>query len=389
VTGKRKICVVTGTRADYGLLQGLLRILTGADGVELQLVATGMHLSSEFGLTVRQIEADGFGLGACVEMLVSSDTPTGIAKSMGLGTIGFGETLARLSPDILVVLGDRFEILAAVQAALVARIPIAHIHGGEITEGAFDDSIRHAITKMAQWHFVAAEPYRKRVIQMGESPDRVFVTGAPGLDHLRDMVFLDRRALEVSLGMRLGSPLFLVTYHPATLGSDDPLLAQGELLGALDRFPDASIVFTYPNADPGGRDLSSQLEAWVSKNGHRAKSFISLGQQRYLSLMCLADAVIGNSSSGIIEAPALKRATVNVGDRQKGRLRADSIVDVPEDRVSIEAGIRKSLTSDFQRGLTETVSLYGEGGASERISQILTAVALTDRKLFFDMQIGF
>lgn len=386
--GKRKICVVTSARADYGLLQGLLTALVNAPDVTLQLIVTGMHLSHQFGFTVRQIEADGFDIAARVEIPLSSDTPAGIARSMGFGTVGFGETLAQLNPDIFVVLGDRFEILAAAQAALVARIPIAHIHGGEITEGAFDDSIRHAITKMAQWHFVAADSYRDRVIQMGEDPSRVFVTGAPGLDHVVNMPFLDRKALEASLAMRLGRPLFLVTYHPVTLGIEDPLAAQGELLAALDRFPDASIVFTHPNADPGGRALTLQLGEWVARNGSRAKSFTSLGQQRYLSLMRCADIVIGNSSSGIIEAPALKRATVNIGDRQKGRLRARSVIDAPEDGASIKAAIEKALSANFQNDLAETVSLYGMGGASAKIAEILIHVPLTDQKRFFDIHLG-
>lgn len=385
MTSKRKICIVTGTRAEYGLLYWLIKEIADDNELHLQIIATGMHLSPEFGLTYRQIETDSFTIDAKVEMLLSSDSPVGIAKSIGLGVIGFADALERLKPDILVLLGDRFEILAAAQAAMVARIPIAHIHGGETTEGAFDEQIRHAITKFAQWHFVAAEPYRQRVIQLGESPDRVFNFGSPGLDHLQYMNWLNRPALEQSLDMELRSPLFLVTYHPVTLDKQSPSIPMRELLMALDSFPNATVILTYPNADTGGRILIEEIERWVSQNQHRAKAFVSLGQQRYLSLMGEADVIIGNSSSGLTEAPALKKATVNIGDRQKGRLKAKSVIDTPENRQDIIKGIYQALSKEFQSMLPSVESLYGRGNVSQQIKEKLKFVPLQTQKGFFDI----
>jgi len=389
MTPKRKICIVTGTRAEYGLLYWLIKEIADDDDLQLQIIATGMHLSPEFGLTYHQIEADGFSIDAKVEMLLSSDTPVGIAKSIGLGVIGFADALERLKPDILVVLGDRFEILAAAQAALISRIPIAHIHGGETTEGAFDEQIRHTITKFSQWHFVAAEPYRKRVIQLGESPDRVFNVGSPGLDHLQYMDWLDRPTLERLLELKLRSPLFLVTYHPVTLDKKSPSIAMQELLFALDRFTDATVILTYPNADTGGRVLIKQIDRWVSQNQHRAKAFVSLGQQRYLSLMGEADVIIGNSSSGLTEAPALKKATVNIGDRQKGRLKAQSVIDTPEESSNIIVAIQKALSDEFHAMLPSVKSWYGSGNVSQQIKEKLKAVTLQPQKSFFDIEHNF
>ena len=382
----RKICIVTGSRAEYGLLYWLMKEVASDPDLQLQIIATGMHLSPEFGLTYKQIEADGFAIDAKVEMLLSSDSPVGIAKSMGLGVIGFADALDRLKPDMLVVLGDRFEILAAAQAAMVSRIPIAHIHGGETTEGAFDESIRHAITKMAQWHFVAAEAYRKRVIQLGETSDRVFNFGAPGLDHLQHLNWMDRIALEKALAILLDSPTLLITYHPATLGQREPVAAMNELLAALDEFPDATVIFTYPNADTGARALIERIDQWVATNKHRAKAFVSLGQHRYLSLMREADVIIGNSSSGLTEAPALKKATVNIGDRQNGRLKASSIIDALEEKNLIVAAINKALSEEFRAGLPSTRSLYGSGDVSHRIKDTLKTAALRTQKAFFDIE---
>ena len=382
---KRKICVVTGSRAEYGILYWLLKEIQNDSDLQLQIIVTGMHLSPEFGLTYQQIESDGFTIDAKVEMLLSSDSVVGITKSMGLGVIGFADALDRLNPDILVLLGDRFEIMAAAQAAMVARIPIAHIHGGETTEGAFDECIRHSITKMAQWHFVAAEPYRKRVVQMGEMPDRVFNLGAPGLDHLQYLDWLNLEALEKSLGISLAPPVFLVTYHPSTLGQLEPTVAMSALLLALDKFPQAITIFTYPNADTGGRALISQIEQWVADNSRRAKAFVSLGQQRYLSLMREADVIIGNSSSALIEAPALNKAVVNIGHRQQGRLKASSVIDAAENENAITTAIRKALSENFRGKLTGIESLYGSTQVSHRIKNTLKSVEIETWKAFFNI----
>ncbi len=383
----RKICIVTGTRADYGLLCWLMKEIQEDTDLELQIIATGMHLSPEFGLTYRAIEDEGFSIDSKVEMLLSSDTPVGITKSIGLGIIGFADAFAMLKPEIVVVLGDRYEILAAAQAALVARIPVAHIHGGETTEGAIDESMRHAVTKMSHFHFVAAERYRTRVIQLGEQPDNVFNVGAPGLDNIRRLKLLDREQFEQAIGFKLGHVNFIVTYHPATLGSIPPRSAMLALLHALDRFPEARMIFTKPNSDTDGRVIGRLIDEYVQGNRERAIVFTSMGQVRYLSAMRHVNAVIGNSSSGIIEAPAFKVPTVNIGDRQAGRLKANSIIDCDENADSIASSIRKALSPDFHETLRGAESLYGTGEASGRIKQILKMVPLSDitRKRFFDL----
>jgi UDP-hydrolysing UDP-N-acetyl-D-glucosamine 2-epimerase len=377
----RSICVVTGSRAEYGLLYWLIREIAADPDLKLQVIATGMHLSPEFGLTYQAIEADGIRIDAKVETLLSSDTPVGVSKSIGLGVIGFADAFARLGPDIVVLLGDRYEILAAAEAAMVARIPIAHVHGGEVTVGAIDDAIRHAITKMSQFHFVAAEAYRKRVIQLGESPSRVINVGAPGLDHLHRTRLLGRSELEHSLGFRLGKVNFLVTYHPATLGNRSPAEGMTALLTALDQYPDAHVIFTKPNADVGGRGLISMLDDYVLRNASRALAAVSLGQLHYLSAMAVCDAVIGNSSSGIIEAPALGRASVNIGERQQGRLRAASVIDCPEEAEAITAAIGKALSSEFSAVLEDLNPPYGAGGAAERIKARLASIDLAELKV--------
>lgn len=384
----RRICVVTGTRAEYGQLYWLMKEIALDPELELQVVATGTHLAPEFGQTFRQIEADGFEINAKLEMLLSSDTTVGVAKSMGLATIGLADALDRLKPEVVVLLGDRFECLAAAQVALVARITIAHIHGGEATEGAIDDAIRNAITKLANYHFVAAPLYRKRVIQMGEAPERVFTYGAPGLDYVTRTTWLDRGAIERALGMSLRKPLFLITYHPATLGRLRPVDAMANLLGALDRCLDATVVFTYPNADTGGRALIDQINSWVAANSQRATARASLGQELYLSLMREADVVIGNSSSGLTEAPMLKKAVVNIGDRQKGRLKATSVIDTPEELDPILQAIGLAQSEEFQRALANTESLYGHGDVSRRIKDMLKTIPLTVRKRFFDVDLA-
>lgn len=386
---KKKICVVTGSRAEYGLLYWLLKEIAEDQELCLQVIVTGMHLSPEFGLTYQTIESDGFVIDAKIEMLLSADSAVAVTKSLGLGVIGFADALKQANPDIMIVLGDRFEIFAAAQAAMLAQIPIAHIHGGETSEGAFDEGIRHAITKMAQWHFVAAEPYRKRVVQMGELPDKVFNVGAPGLDYISKAIWLSYSELEASLDMKLSSPLFLVTYHPVTLGNQLPEMLMIELLAALDSFPEASIIFTYPNADTGGRKMIECVDKFVAENPGRTKAFASLGQQRYLSLMRNADVIVGNSSSGLTEAPALKKATVNIGDRQKGRLMATSVIDVAERREDIAQAIRTALSEQFRNQLSNTKSLYGCGDASKAIVKILKKISSSVQKPFFDIEHGY
>ena len=381
----RKICVVTGTRAEYGLLYWLMKEIQADTDLQLQLIVTGMHLSPEFGLTYRTIEEDGFAINAKVEMLLSSDTPVGIAKSIGLGVIGFADALDRLKPDIMVVLGDRYEILAAAQSALVAKIPVAHIHGGETTEGAIDESIRHAITKMSHLHFVAAEPYRTRVIQLGEHPDTVFNVGALGIENIKRLQLLDRTQLEQSIKFELGTTCFLVTYHPATLGTVEPAAAMQALLDALDQFPDAKIIFTKPNSDTDGRILGRMIDEYAQQHQERVAVFTSMGQVRYLSALRLVDAVIGNSSSGIIEAPACNIPTVNIGDRQSGRLKADSIIDCLETTESIVAAINKALSSPFREGFKHGVSLYGYGESASHIKDQLKHVTLSCTKRFYDL----
>jgi UDP-hydrolysing UDP-N-acetyl-D-glucosamine 2-epimerase len=388
MTRKRTICVATGSRADYGLLRSLLRAIAADADLRLQVLVTGMHLSPAFGDTWRDIEADGFALSARVDMLEPGDTALATATSLGRGVIGSAEALQQLAPDMLVVLGDRFEMLAVAQAALVLRIPLAHLHGGELSEGAFDESIRHAITKMAQWHFVAAEPYRARVVQMGERPERVFNVGAPGLDALDGMDWLDRAALERELGLALRAPLLLVTWHPETLSAAAPVEAVDELLAALEAIPEATLVLTYPNADAGGRALIERIQRFVQADPARRCAAASLGHRRYLSLLRVADAVVGNSSSGLTEAPALKVATVNIGDRQHGRMKAASVIDTAARRADIEAGIRRALSPQFRASLPATRSLYGQGGAGARIKDILKTVPLAVRKPFHDLAAG-
>lgn len=390
MSGRRRICVVSGTRADYGLLYWLMQELRDDPAIELQLVVTGAHLSPEFGLTYRVAEADGFEIAAKVEMLLSGDTPVAVAKSMGLATIGFGEVFDRLRPDLLVVLGDRFEILAAAQAAMLTRVPIAHIHGGETTEGAIDEAIRHALTKMAHLHFTAAEPYRRRVIQLGEHPDRVFNVGALGLDNMRRLKLLTRPELEGELGIVLSQPLFAVTYHPATLQSQDPSIPMAALLSALEQFPSAALVLTGANADPRGRVINDMIGQFVARYPGRAVAATSLGQLRYLSLLRHADCVIGNSSSGILEAPAIGTPTVNVGDRQRGRLRPASVIDTEESADRIVAAIRRALTPEFRAVAATCATPFGDGHAAERIKDILALQPLDTllAKRFYDQDHG-
>jgi GDP/UDP-N,N'-diacetylbacillosamine 2-epimerase (hydrolysing) len=366
----RRICVLTGSRAEYGLLRWVMQGIRDTAGLELQVIATGMHLSPEFGLTYREIEADGFRIDRKVEMLLSADSSAAVAKSMGLGLIGCADALYQLQPDLLVVLGDRFEILSAVAAALVARIPVAHLHGGETTEGAFDESIRHSITKMSHLHFVAAPEYRRRVIQLGEEPERVFLVGGLGIDSLRRLQLLERDALAAALDFRFGARNLLITFHPTTLANASSVAQMAELLAALQTVPETHLIFTMPNADTEGRALAAMVRTFVGARVN-ARVYESLGQLRYLSCMRHVDAVVGNSSSGLIEAPSLGIGTVNIGERQRGRLRAASVIDCKADRASIVAALGKLYSPEFRATLGSVRNPYGDGGASEKIVAVL------------------
>lgn len=368
---KKKICVVTGSRAEYGLLYPLLGRIRASKALRLQLIAAGMHLSPKFGLTYREIEKDGFEIDEKVKMLLPGNTPADISRSVGLGCSGFAGAFARLKPDLVVVLGDRFEIFSAVIAAFIAKIPVAHIHGGELTEGAMDDAFRHSITKMSILHFTAAAEYRKRVIQLGESPERVFNTGALGIDNIRSARLLSKKGLEKELGIKFKRKTALVTFHPATLDGGDAGKQFRELLRALDSFRELGLIFTMPNADPGSRKISGLIDAYVKDNRDRARSFASLGRLRYLSAMKHADVVIGNSSSGIIEAPSFGKPSVNIGSRQRGRIRADSVIDCGPVSSEITRAIRKALSASFAKSCRSVKNPYGDGKTAGRIVNAL------------------
>lgn len=383
----RRVCVVTGTRAEFGLLRWLMEAINIDPQLTLQVVVTGMHLSPEFGSTYEEIEEAGFSIDAKVEMLVSSDTSVAITKSTGLGMIGFADAYSRLAPDMVVVLGDRFEIFAAATAAMIADIPIAHIHGGETTEGAFDEAIRHSITKMSLLHFVAADEYRRRVIQLGENPDRVFNVGGMGVDAIKRIQPLTRKELESVLDLRFKSKNLMITYHPVTREDGASSAEQlQELLDAVVELKDTLLIFTMPNADTGGRELRKMVEDFVDAHP-LARAYTSLGQLRYLSCLAQVDAVVGNSSSGLLEAPALKVGSINIGERQAGRLCASSVINCEAQRDSIKAAITKVFSSDFVSKLQAVKNPYGDGRSVEKIVPILKSINtdLLSRKSFFDI----
>ena len=382
----RKVCVVTGTRAEYGLLSRLMKAIEESDGLELQIVATGMHLSSEFGLTYRQIEQDGFQIDKKVEMLLSSDSEVGVGKSMGVGMIGFVDALNDLQPDLMVLLGDRFEAFTAASAAMVMRIPIAHLHGGETTEGAIDESIRHAISKMSHLHFTAAEAYRERVIQLGEHPERVFNVGAVGIDNIKSMELLSREVLEEAIGFRLGERNLLVTYHPVTLEEGTARKQFDNLLQALDRLERTHIIFTKSNADAGGRAVNRMIDEDVASRPDTTVAYNSLGQLRYFSVLQYMDGVVGNSSSGLIEVPVFGIGTVNIGDRQKGRLKAESVIDCEPETETIGNAIDRLYSDDFAEVVRSAKNPYGDGEAVTRIREIIEEFDLSDllKKKFHD-----
>lgn len=383
----KKIAVVTGSRADYGLLRWVMEGIKKSDGMDLQTIVTGMHLSPEFGLTYKYIEQDGFSITRKLEMLLSSDTPTGITKSIGLSVCGFADTFAELKPDMLLILGDRYEILSAVTAAMIFGIPVIHVHGGELTEGAYDDSIRHAITKMSHLHFVSTDEYRLRVIQMGEQPDRVYNVGALGIDNILGLPLLSRNELEKQINFSLGKRNLLVSFHPATLEQGMAYTQIQELLSALGELKDTHILFTQPNADNEGRQIMDLIRHFVYENQNTSQVFTTLGQIRYLSAIKWVDGVIGNSSSGIIEAPSLGTGTINIGDRQKGRVRASSVIDCLPEKKAIMDAVKQLYSDKFQSGLQAIENPYGTGGGSEKIVRILLEMDTSDilKKHFFDL----
>ncbi|ASK78112.1 UDP-N-acetylglucosamine 2-epimerase (hydrolyzing) [Paraphotobacterium marinum] len=375
-----KICIITGTRAEYGLLVPLMEKIKRDPELELQLIVTGMHLSSEFGLTFKEIE-NKFVVNKKIEMLLSSDTPVGISKSIGLATISFSESLDELKPDILVVLGDRFEILGAVTSAMVLRIPVAHLHGGETTEGCIDEAIRHSLTKMSQLHFTSTEVYRKRVIQMGEDPKRVFNVGALGIDNIQNLELLSKNDFEKSIGMKLNKRNILVTYHPVTLEKDTALKDITNLLNVIDKLENTNIIFTGANSDTDGRIINKKIQDYVIKNKNKSVFFMSLGQLRYLSALQYVDCVVGNSSSGLIEVPSFKIGTINIGDRQKGRICGDSIISCENSENSLKSAFDKLYSHKFQKKLLNVENLYGQGGTADKIINTIKTFDL-DKLLF-------
>lgn len=385
----RKIAVFTGTRAEYGLLYWIIKELFESESAELQLYVGGMHLSPDFGYTVNDIIKDGFPITEKLEMLLSSDTAVGISKSMGLATISAAEALDRHKPDLLVVLGDRFESFAVAQAAMIACVPIAHIHGGESTEGLIDEAIRHSLSKMSHLHFVATEDYRNRVIQLGEQPECVFNYGAPGIDSLVRLNLAQRGELDELIDFDLGQGgFFLITYHPVTLAADGAVTALVNLLEALESHRDKKLIITYPNADTHGRALIDVLDQYQSRYPQRVFLTRSLGQFRYLSLMQHASAVIGNSSSGLIETPTFQVPTINIGNRQKGRISGETVINCGESKTEIERAIAQSLSEEFLQVCQSAKNPYGDGSASQHIVKQLLSHELKGlvNKSFYDIR---
>ena len=383
----KKICVVTGTRAEYGLLSPLIQKIAADEELELQLVATGMHLSPEFGLTVDLIEKDGFELSDKIEILLSSDSAIGISKSMGLANISFAETFERLQPDMIVLLGDRYEIFSAASVATIAKIPVAHLHGGETTEGAYDEAFRHSISKMSWLHFTSTEGYRQRVIQLGESPERVFNVGAIGIENIKEMPLMTKEELENSLNFTLNEPLSLVTFHPVTLEDQSSEQQFNELLAALEEV-EGTIIFTKANSDSDGRIINQLIDEFVRTHSERSIAYTSMGQLRYLSAMSMADIVIGNSSSGIIEAPSFNIPTINIGDRQKGRIQAGTVLNCEPRKEELLDAITDALSQEFKTNIKNSPNPYGEGQVSEKILTVIKNTLKHDislKKKFYDL----
>lgn len=382
----RKICVITGTRAEFGLLRPLITLIAKDEELQLQLIATGMHLSSEFGYTLDEIIAAGFVVDKKVECLLSSDSSVGISKSMALAISGFADALETLQPDLVVVLGDRTEILGAVIAAGMANIPIAHLHGGETTEGAYDEAIRHSITKFSHLHFTSTEAYRKRVIQLGEQPEMVFNVGAIGLDAIKNLKLLNKEEFEKSIGFKLKKRNVLITYHPVTLEKEAPIQTFENILQALDQLSETGLIFTHANSDKNGRVINKMITEYVDIHKEKAVAFKSLGQLRYLSALQFVDFVIGNSSSGILEVPAFYIPTINIGDRQKGRICNESVINSNNSLEDIEKSITFALNKQFRETIQQQEMLYGNGTVAEKILKVIKEHPVIPlKKTFYDI----
>lgn len=384
---RRKVCVVTTTRAEYGLLHPLIREIVSDPKLELQLVVSGAHLSADFGMTISEIEDDGFKIAMKVPILSGIDTAKGVLKTMSNAIDRFGEAFDKLKPHLVVVLGDRYEIFSAVATATVMQIPVGHISGGEVTVGAIDDAFRHSITKMSHLHFTSTDEYRKRVIQLGEDPSRVYSVGALSMDNIRNRKLMSRTELERTLGIRLKKRNILVTYHPETISSLKATDTFKELVAALKRLKDAMIIFTYPNADHQGEALIKMIRSCVRSDPSKFAAFESLGQLRYLSLLNYSDVMAGNSSSGITEAPAMGVPTVNIGDRQTGRIRAASVIDCFPVEKDIYKALTKALDLSFKRAEIKKVNPYGDGKTGKKICRVLASVDLEGilKKKFYDL----
>jgi GDP/UDP-N,N'-diacetylbacillosamine 2-epimerase (hydrolysing) len=383
---KRKICVITGTRAEYGLLYWLMKEINVDNALVLQVVVTGMHLSEEFGNTYQQIEKDGFTIDKKVDISLTSDTELAISKSMGLGVIGFADVFNKLQPDLIVVLGDRFEIFSAVSAALIAKIPVAHLHGGEVTEGVIDESIRHSITKMSHLHFAATDEYRNRIIQLGEQPDKVFHVGGLGIDNINKLKLLSKADFENAINFELGEKNILITFHPVTLEKSTSGMQFQALLDSISELKNTKIIFTKANADTDGRVINTMIDDYVAKHDNTI-AFTSMGQLNYLSALQFMDAVVGNSSSGLIEAPSFKIGTIDIGDRQKGRIKTDSVISCLPKKRNIDSAFNKMYSEEFQNTLDKVENAYGKGGASKEIVNIIKSVNLDNiiKKPFHDI----
>ena len=384
---KRKICVITGSRAEYGLLYWLMKEINDDDAIELQLVVTGMHLSEEFGNTYKEIEKDGFTIDNKVDISLTSDTEIAISKSMGIGIIGFADVFNDLKPELIVVLGDRFEIFSAVSVAMIAKIPVAHLHGGETTEGLIDESIRHSVTKMSHLHFAATDEYRNRIIQLGEQPERVFNVGGLGIDNINKLKLLSKVDFEDAINFKLGDKNILITFHPVTLEKSTSESQFQELLKSISNLKNTKIIFTKANSDNDGRIINSMIDDYVAKNDNTI-AFKSMGQLNYLSALQYMDAVLGNSSSGLIEVPSFKIGTIDIGDRQKGRIKAKSIITCLPKKENIDSAIVKLYSPKFQEIINNVVNPYGKGGASKKIAKIIKDFNLDNivKKSFFDLK---